>query len=84
MRKLINTWRIMAAGLVGAGALAACHDDVVTVPPAPTASATQIPFSVFAQQVYSNAANSTPVAVNSLNFDFDVNDDPTAFDGLIM
>jgi hypothetical protein len=84
MRNVTSRWRIVVAALLGAAALAACHDDAVTVPPAPPATPTQIPFSVFAEQVFSNPANSTPVAVNGINFDFDVNDAPTAFNGLIM
>jgi hypothetical protein len=42
-----------------------------------------VPFSVFASQAFSNSANSTPVSVDQ-NFAFDVNDEPTAFDALIL
>ena len=49
--------------------------------PAPISNA--IPFSVFATQAFSNNANSTPVSVDQ-NFIFDVDDQPTAFDSLIL
>jgi hypothetical protein len=44
---------------------------------------TEVPFTVFAQQAFTNPANSTPVTINNINFTFDSNDDPTAFDNLI-
>jgi hypothetical protein len=42
-----------------------------------------VSFSAFATQAFSNSANSTPVSINN-NFAFDVNEDPTAFDSLIL
>jgi hypothetical protein len=60
-------------GLVG------CGGNGGTVPvPAPVApSATR--FSFFTENVLGQSADSTPVQVNDVVFDFDVNDDPTAF-----
>ena len=76
-------WRTLAAASVAAAALAGCGgNDGGTVPtPAPISNA--IPFSVFATQAFSNNANSTPVSVDQ-NFIFDVDDQPTAFDSLIL
>jgi hypothetical protein len=76
-------WRILAAASLAAASLAGCGgSDGSTVPtPAPISDA--IPFSAFAMQAFSNSANSTPVSVNQ-NFIFDVNEEPTAFDALIL
>jgi hypothetical protein len=76
-------WLVMAAASLGAASLVGCGgSDSNTVPtPAPISDA--IPFSVFATQAFSNSANSTPVPVNQ-NFVFDVNEEPAAFDALIL
>lgn len=74
-------WRILAAASLAAASLVGCGGGGGTVPtPAPISST--VDFSVFATQAFSNAANSTPVSVD-LNFNFDVNDEPTAFDTLV-
>ncbi len=75
-------WRLVAAGGAAAALLAACGhngDNSYTPPPVNT----EVPFTLFAQTAFMNDANSTPVAINNINFDFDSNDDPTAFDSLI-
>jgi anti-sigma-K factor RskA len=78
-------WRLIAAAGAAAAVaalVAACghnDDNAYTPPPVNT----EVPFTIFAQQAFQNAANSTPVAINNINFDFDSNDDPTAFDNLI-
>jgi len=75
--------RFLAAGSL-AVALAGCggsHGGGVpetTVPPA----ASNIDFEIYAHQAFSSSANSTPASVN-YTFNFDANDDPTAFDDLI-
>jgi hypothetical protein len=76
-------WRILAAAALTTVALAGCGgSDGSTVPtPGPVTEA--VPFSVFATQAFSNSANSTPVSVDQ-DFTFDVNDEPTAFDALIL
>jgi hypothetical protein len=68
--------------LVAVAGLAACNeDDTTTVPPATVNS--NIDFSIFATQAFSTSANSTPAPINTVNFTFDANDEPTAFDALI-
>lgn len=75
-------WRFIAAAGAAAALVSACHhndDNTYTPPPVNT----EVPFTPFAQQAFTNAADSTPVAINNINFTFDSNDDPTAFDNLI-
>ena len=78
----IHAWRFLTvASLVAVSVVGCGGSDGGTVPtPPPVSSA--IPFSIFATQAYSNSANSTPVSVDQ-DFNFDVDDDPTAFDALI-
>jgi ABC-type Zn uptake system ZnuABC Zn-binding protein ZnuA len=64
-------------------ALAGCDDSGGTVPtPPPTSTTTR--FSFFTEQILGDSANSTPVPVNGVVFDFDVNDDPNAFNYAFM
>jgi len=58
-------------------ALAGCGSDGVE--PTPTPPSSVVHFSFFTEDVFGASANSTPVAVNGVNFDYDVNDDPGAF-----
>jgi hypothetical protein len=79
----IRCW--FAAAAVAAALLAGCHDDHQggsTSPPA--AGVPPLAWSTFVKQVFSNDANTTPVNLDGLSFDFDVDNDPTAFDGLLM
>jgi hypothetical protein len=82
MINIKSTWRIGVAGSAALAFLAACNDGSSPSPAAPPPSQ-GADFSVFVDQVFSNSANSTPVPLNGLQFIFDVNDDPTAFDALI-
>ena len=72
----------------GAAAVLACvagcggGGGQTTVPPVPPPSQTQ--FSVFVEQTFANAANSTPVSLDGITFDFDANENPTAFDSLVL
>jgi len=76
-------WRVLAASSVVVAVLSGCGgSDGSTVPPIPPPN-TSIDFSTFVNQAFSNPANSTPVSVD-VNFSFDVNDEPTAFDALIL
>jgi hypothetical protein len=43
-----------------------------------------VDFSTFAANAFAQSANSTPVSLDNVTFNYDVNDDPMAFDGLIM
>ena len=85
MSTLVNHWRMFAAAGMVAALIAGCNNGETThtepVPTSPPSST--VDFTAFATQAFSNSANSTPVAINNLTFNFDSNDDPTAFDGLI-
>jgi hypothetical protein len=75
-------WRILAVASLAAVSLVGCGgSDGGTVPTPPPIS-NEVSFSIFTTQAFSNSANSTPVSVD-VNFKFDVDDDPTAFDALI-
>jgi hypothetical protein len=75
----------LAAAALAAAALAGCHDDHNgSSPPQAPPVAPALVWSTFVEQVFSNAANTTPVNLDGLTFDFDVDDDPTAFNGLLM
>jgi hypothetical protein len=83
MSKINPKWQILAAASVAVATLAGCGGGGGgTVPPLVVPQET-IDFATFANEAFSQSANSIPVSVD-LNFTFDVNDDPTAFDGLIM
>jgi hypothetical protein len=79
----INTkWRLLTVTSVAVAGLSACGgNNGSTVPPV-TPTPQSIDFQIFASQAFSNSANSSPVSLN-LTFNFDANDDPTAFDSLI-
>ncbi len=84
MRAMKLDWRHLAAAAVAA-ALAGCGGDnetTVPTPPPPTA-AQEAPFSVFVDTVFATPANGTPVNVTNDIFNYDVNDDPTAFSALL-
>jgi predicted component of type VI protein secretion system len=85
MSKRVNHCRVFAAVGVAAVLIAGCNNGETThTEPVPTSPPTAtIDFTAFATQAFSNSANSTPVAINNINFTFDSNDDPTAFDALI-
>jgi hypothetical protein len=76
-------WRALAAASLAAVSLIGCGGSDGTTVPTPGPISEAIPFSVFATQAFSNSANSTPVSVDQ-DFAFDVNEDPTAFDALIL
>jgi hypothetical protein len=75
-------WRVLAASSVVIAFLSGCSSGGGTVPQMPPPQ-DSIDFSIFVTQAFSNPANSTPVSVD-VDFSFDVNDDPTAFDTLIL
>jgi hypothetical protein len=76
-------WRTLAATSLAAASLVACGGNDGSTVPTSGPPSEAIPFSVFATQAFSNSANSTPVSVNQ-TFVFDVNEEPTAFDALIL
>ena len=74
-------WRILAAATVAAVSLAACNDDNGNnSAPAPAATS----FTAFTTSAFAADANSTPVSLDAVRFDFDADDNPTAFDTLVM
>jgi hypothetical protein len=80
-------WRTSAAAFAAAAALAGCNGGGGIVPPAtvtPTPPGQAIDFSVFAEQAFAAKANSTPVSLDGVNLTFDVDNEPGAFDALIM
>lgn len=85
MSNIYAKWRILAAATVAAASLAACHDNHNngSAPPPPPPPAT-VDFSTFAKNTFAANANTTPVSLDGVNFKFDVDDDPTAFDLLVM
>jgi hypothetical protein len=80
-------WRVAAAAVVAAASLAGCNSGGGIVPPstaAPPPPAQIIDFSVFAEHAFAANADYPPVGVDGVNFTFDVDNDPGAFDALIM
>lgn len=76
----------LAAAALAAAALAGCHNNnegANANPVQPPAGSTLV-WSTFVKQVYSYAPDSTPINLDGLMFTFDVDEDPTAFDGLLM
>lgn len=78
-----KNWVRYAAAATAAAVLAGCHDGTSTAPPTPPPNQ-GITFSVFTNQLFSDNENAMPVEINNLTFNFDVNDTPNAFEGLIM
>jgi len=76
--------RLLAVTSLVTAALAACHDDNSASSPPPPPPNQTVDFSTFAANAFAQSANSTPVSLDNVTFNYDVNDDPTAFDGLIM
>lgn len=76
--------RVLAVTSLVTAALAACHsDNGAGSPPAPPPTQS-IDFSTFAEQAFAQSADSTPASLDNVTFNYDVNDDPTAFDSLIL
>ena len=85
MRYMNFNWRYLAAVGVTAASLAACHQDNgstsgVNSPP----QSSTVQFSTFAKNAFAASANSSPISLDGVTFNFDVDNDPTAFDMLIM
>jgi hypothetical protein len=80
MSKLTVLWRLAAAATLVAAA-AGCHDHdgdgMIPGTQQPTS------FTAFTKSTFAAAADSTPVQINFLIFDFDADNDPTAFSGLL-
>jgi hypothetical protein len=76
--------RLLAATSLVAASLAACHDGNSGSSPSTPPPNQTTQFSAFAEQAFAAGPNSAPVSLDNVTFNYDVNDDPTAFDGLIM
>ena len=75
--------RGLIAAALALAALVGCNEDnTVTVPPRPAVQ--PVPFSAVVDQLFSNSANSMPVPIDNLDVVYDVNEDPSAFDALIL
>ena len=83
MTSLHAPWRILAAASLASVALIGCGGGGGGTVPTPPPISNAVSFSAFATQAFSNSANSTPVSVDN-NFVFDVDEDPTSFDSLIL
>jgi hypothetical protein len=81
--KFIHQLRTLAAASLAAAALVGCGGSDGTTVPTPPPISDAVPFSNFVNQAFSNSANSTPVSVD-VDFVYDVNEEPTAFDALIL
>ena len=81
-----NTRLFLGAAAISAVAfLGACHhDNAPTPPPTPPPPSSSVKFSTFATDTFKASAFSTPVNFDTLTLQYDVNDDPTAFDALLM
>jgi len=84
MINIMTTWRIAAAAVAAVAFLAGCNSSGGIVPPSTVAPAQTVDFSLFAQHAFAANANSAPVSLDGVTFTFDVNNDPGAFDTLIM
>jgi len=76
---------ILAAAVITAAGVAGCHDggsNGLTVPP-PNANNAEN-FSTLATQLYGQSATSTPFNFDTVAITYDVNEDPTAFNALLM
>lgn len=74
----------LAAAVVAAAALSACHDSSSGSPTTPPSTDVPQNFSSFAAKAFEQPANSTPVNFDHVVLLFDVNDDPAAFNALLM
>jgi ABC-type glycerol-3-phosphate transport system substrate-binding protein len=74
-------WRVLAAALAASASLAACNDDNGNQS-APTPASTS--FTAFTMSTFAADANSTPVSLDGVTFVFDADDNPTAFDTMVM
>jgi hypothetical protein len=80
----VKTSWCLAAAALAAAALAGCHDDHPGSSTTPPPTSTTVDFSTYAKQVFENGPNTTPKNLDGITFNFDVDDDPTAFDTLLM
>jgi hypothetical protein len=84
MKPANTRWICLAVAVAATATLSACNDDVGPTVTAPPAAAAPVNFSTFAETTFEQPANSTPVNYDSINIQYDVNNDPTAFDALLM
>lgn len=84
MNSAFRRW-IRVAVVFGVAALGGCNGDGTVGPQAPPANTNNSEnFSTLATQIYAQSANSTPFNFENVTIVYDVNDDPTAFDALLM
>jgi hypothetical protein len=81
-------WRLAASAMLAAAVMVGCrgggaNGEPQTSTPTPPAAPQTTAFSTFTKAVFAESADSTPQSLDNVTFDFDVDDDPTAFDGLL-
>ncbi len=82
MKSLTIKLLALAAAVGAVTALSACRDD--HQPAAASPSSNSENFSAFAKQTYAFGENTTPVNFDAVTLVYDVDNDPTAFDSLLM
>jgi hypothetical protein len=79
----LQTPRLCFAVIVIAAALSGCNNDDGGSTPPQASNPTQN-FSSFVETTFEQPANSTPVDLDTVYLLFDANNDPTAFNALLM
>jgi len=84
MKPAHSKW-VWLAVACGAAVLGGCNGDGTVGPQAPPANTNNSEnFSTLATQLYAQSANSTPFNYDNVTVVYDVDDDPTAFNALLM
>jgi hypothetical protein len=83
MRSSHKRWLLAATAMATAVGLSACNDDDhhAAATPEPGNS---VEFSTFANQTFALGENTTPVNYDNVTFVFDADNNPAAFDSLLM
>jgi hypothetical protein len=74
---------LAASAVAAVAALSACHDDDHHAAATPAGTA-PTEFSTFATQTFALGENTPPVNYDQVTFDFDADNNPAAFDALLM
>jgi hypothetical protein len=82
MNNNLKLMRVGAATLLSAALLGGCSDNQGHNAMPPAAAQTAM-FSAFVTQIFATDADANPASVD-VTFDYDVDNDPTAFNGLLM
>lgn len=79
-------WRLPAGAMLAAvvGCSGGGGGSPAMTTPTPPATQQSTDFSSLVYMIYGQPANSQPVSLDNLTIVYDVNDDPTDFNGLLM